>query len=99
MRKLTGAWWPWRSASPSGEQRAQRAQRGGLVLVAPQRLELRRVVLERHAEHVGGQREQRLGEREAAAARERDVGHERRRAGRAVDRAPSAPWGAGRARR
>src|SRR4051795_7819285 len=60
------------------EQRAQRAQRGGLVLVAPQRLEVLGVRLERRVHGLGREGEHRLGEREAHAAREGHVGQERR---------------------
>jgi hypothetical protein len=65
------------------------AQRGDLVLVLPQALQGFVVRVERRAKRFDGQSENPLGRGEAMARRQRDVGRERRGAGRAVhDRHP-----------
>ena len=71
-------------APPSSSARSD-TQRGRLVLVVPQRLEVLGVGLERRAGGLGREREHALGERQARLAGERDVRDERRRARRAVD--------------
>ena len=72
-------------AGAAGQERAQRAQCGRLVLVAPQRLQVGAVGILGRADRVAGQREHPLGERDPLARGERDIGHERRGARRAVD--------------
>ena len=85
MRKLTAPWCAWRSVGRTVEQRAQRPQRGRLVLVVPQGLEVLGVGLERRAGGLDGESEHALGERQARLPGERDVRDERRRTRRAVD--------------
>ena len=72
-------------ARAAGQQLAQRAQRGDLVLLVPERLEQRRVLLVGRPDHLGRECADALGQRQPVATRERGVGHQRRCAGRAVD--------------
>ena len=64
---------------------AQRLQRRGFVLVAPQRVERDIVVLERGPERIDGQREGLERQTQAPLRRDGRVGDQGRRAGRAVD--------------
>jgi hypothetical protein len=70
---------------PAGEQPAERAQRGRLVLVAPQQRELRGIRVERRPERLDRQRDRALGQVGSAATGQRGIGHQRRRGRGAVD--------------
>jgi hypothetical protein len=75
-----------------GQQRPQRTQRGGLVLVAPQPFELWRKRLVRRLGDLGGQGEDRLRQGQPPAARKREVGHQRGGARRSVDQRHPLLW-------
>lgn len=62
------------------------------MLIAPQRLELSRIVLIGRAGCLGNEREDRLGERQPPAAGQRHVGDQRRRAWRTVDQGHLLLW-------
>ena len=72
-------------AEAAREQPPQRAQGGDLVLVLPERLEQRRMLLVGRADRLRCERADLLDRRQAVAPGERGVGDERRSAGRAVD--------------
>ena len=63
-------------AAPPFQQRPDAPQRGLLVLVPPEGLQVRRVGLERRPDRLGREREDLLGELEAPPPRERRVGNQ-----------------------